>query len=158
MGWQGPTACCSCLRQELSVFAGAVLLGPCRRRVPGRQVGLVYRGLPLQLRPSPARLQVLDVITDSVHNFDEVNVATALHRLAKLQPPNQSHQPPSIIYTNQFQQLIYATRTLLSRFEAQAVSNTVRPWTSPPVINCSTGRRCPGQPAAKLHGQGCWLL
>ena len=88
-------------------------------------------GLTLQLRHSPARLQVLDIITDSVHNFDEVNVATALHRLAKLQPPNQSHQPPPIIYSNQFQQLIYATRTLLSRFEAQAISNTVRPCTVP---------------------------
>jgi hypothetical protein len=69
--------------------------------------------------------QVLDCISDSVHQFDEVNVATALHRLAKLQPPNLSHQPPSIIYTNQFQQICYAIRTLLDRFEAQAVSNTL---------------------------------
>ncbi len=69
--------------------------------------------------------QILDIIAESVHQFDEVNVATALHRLAKLQPPNLSNQPPSIIYTNQFQQLIYAIKTLLDRFEAQAVSNTL---------------------------------
>ena len=69
--------------------------------------------------------QILDIIADSVHQFDEVNVATALHRLAKLQPPNLSNQPPSIIYTNQFQQLIYAIKTLLDRCEAQAVSNTL---------------------------------
>ncbi len=69
--------------------------------------------------------QILDIIAESVHQFDEVNVATALHRLAKLQPPNLSNQPPSIIYTNQFQQLIYAIKTLLDRFEAQAVSNTM---------------------------------
>ena len=69
--------------------------------------------------------QVLDIIAESVHHFDEVNVATALHRLAKLQPPNLSSHPPAIIYTNQFQQLIYAIKTLLDRFEAQAVSNTL---------------------------------
>ena len=69
--------------------------------------------------------QILDIIAECVHQFDEVNVATALHRLAKLQPPNLSNQPPSIIYTNQFQQLIYAIKTLLDRFEAQAVSNTL---------------------------------
>ena len=69
--------------------------------------------------------QILDIIAEFVHQFDEVNVATALHRLAKLQPPNLSNQPPSIIYTNQFQQLIYAIKTLLDRFEAQAVSNTM---------------------------------
>lgn len=69
--------------------------------------------------------QILDIISDSVHQFDEVNVATALHRLAKLQPPNLSNHPPAIIYTNQFQQLIYAIKILLHRFEAQAVSNTL---------------------------------
>ena len=69
--------------------------------------------------------QILDIIAESVQQFDEVNVATALHRLAKLQPPNLSNQPPSIIYTNQFQQLIYAIKALLDRFEAQAVSNTL---------------------------------
>ena len=69
--------------------------------------------------------QILDIIAECVHQFDEVNVATALHRLAKLQPPNLSNQPPSIIYTNQFQQLIYAIKTLLEQFEAQAVSNTM---------------------------------
>lgn len=69
--------------------------------------------------------QILDIIAESVHQFDEVNLATALHRLAKLQPPNLSHHPPAIIYTNQFQQLIYAIKTLLDRFEAQAVSNTL---------------------------------
>lgn len=69
--------------------------------------------------------QILDIISDAVHQFDEVNVATALHRLAKLQPPNMSNQPPAIVYTNQFQQLIYAIKALLERFEAQAVSNTM---------------------------------
>ena len=69
--------------------------------------------------------QILDIIAQSVRQFDEVNVATALHRLAKLQPPNLSNHPPAVIYTNQFQQLIYAIQTLLDRFEAQAVSNTM---------------------------------
>lgn len=69
--------------------------------------------------------QILDIIAEAVHQFDEVNVATALHRLAKLQPPNLSNQPPSIIYTNQFQQLLFAIKALLDRFEAQAVSNTM---------------------------------
>ena len=69
--------------------------------------------------------QILDIIAEAVHQFDEVNVATALHRLAKLQPPNLSNQAPSFMYTNQFQQLIYAIKTLLDRFEAQAVSNTM---------------------------------
>ena len=109
------------------------------------------------MRHSPARLQVLDIITDSVHNFDEVNVATALHRLAKLQPPNQSHQSPSIVYTNQFQQLIYATRTLLSRFEAQAVSNTVRPCIVPCFLR-STAAQAAADMASLLRGQACWIL
>lgn len=69
--------------------------------------------------------QILDIIAESVHQFDEVNVATALHRLAKLQPPNMSNHPPSVVYTAQFQQLIYAIKTLLDCFEAQAVSNTL---------------------------------
>lgn len=69
--------------------------------------------------------QILDIIADAIHQFDEVNLATALHRLAKLQPPNMSNQPPAIVYTNQFQQLIYAIKALLERFEAQAVSNTM---------------------------------
>ena len=69
--------------------------------------------------------QILDIISQAVHQFDEVNVATALHRLAKLQPPNTSNQPPAIVYTNQFQQLIYAIKALMDCFEAQAVSNTM---------------------------------
>lgn len=69
--------------------------------------------------------QILDIFSDAVHQFDEVNVATALHRLAKLQPPNMSNQPPAIVYTNQFQQLIHAIKALLDCFEAQAVSNTM---------------------------------
>lgn len=69
--------------------------------------------------------QILDIIAEAVHQFDEVNVATALHRLAKFQPPNLSSQPPAIVHTNQFQQLIYAIKILLDRFEAQAVSNTL---------------------------------
>lgn len=69
--------------------------------------------------------QILDIIAEAVHQFDEVNIATALHRLAKLQPPNMSNQPPAIVYTNQFQQLINAIKALLDRFEAQAVSNTL---------------------------------
>ena len=70
-------------------------------------------------------MQVLDCVADSVHYFDEVNVATALHRLAKLQPPSPSGQPCPVIYADQFQQLVLAIKRLLPRFEAQAVSNTM---------------------------------
>ena len=57
--------------------------------------------------------------------FDEVNVATALHRLAKLQPPGPSGQSSPIVFADQFQQLVSAVSRLLHRFEAQAVSNTM---------------------------------
>jgi len=57
--------------------------------------------------------------------FDEVNVATALHRLAKLQPPGPGSHPSPIIYADQFQQLVDAVSRLLPQFEAQAVSNTM---------------------------------
>ncbi len=70
-------------------------------------------------------MQVLDIVAESVDNFDEVNVATALHRLAKLQPPNNSGQQSPIVYTEQFQKLVFAIKRLLHRFEAQAVSNTM---------------------------------
>ncbi|KAK9819771.1 hypothetical protein WJX72_002182 [[Myrmecia] bisecta] len=69
--------------------------------------------------------QVLDVIADSVQHFDEVNVATSLHRLAKLQPNTGSNQCSALVYTPQFQQLVAAIKRLLHRFEAQAVSNTM---------------------------------
>ena len=64
-------------------------------------------------------------MAESVDHFDEVNVATALHRLAKLQPPNNSGQQSPIVYAEQFKQLIAAIKRLLHRFEAQAVSNTM---------------------------------
>ena len=58
--------------------------------------------------------------------FDEVNVATALHRLAKLQPPNNSGgQASPVIYADHFQQLVIAIKRQLHRFEAQAISNTM---------------------------------
>ena len=70
-------------------------------------------------------MQVLDCVSQNVHVFDEVNVATALHRLAKLQPPGPSSHPSPIVYADQFQQLVAAVSRLLHRFEAQAVSNTM---------------------------------
>ncbi|KAK9812353.1 hypothetical protein WJX73_004610 [Symbiochloris irregularis] len=69
--------------------------------------------------------QVLDVVAESVNVFDEVNVATALHRLAKLQPHNPGAQPSPVIYADHFQQLVLAIKRQLHRFEAQAVSNTL---------------------------------
>lgn len=68
-------------------------------------------------------------MADCVTLFDEVNVATALHRLAKLQPQAPGGQPSPVVYANQFQQLVTAARVLLPRFEAQAVSNTM--WGEP---------------------------
>ena len=74
--------------------------------------------------------------------FDEVNVATALHRLAKLQPPGPGSHPSPIIYADQFQQLVAAVGRLLPQFEAQAVSNTmwgeVSPSTGSPARYAST--------------------
>ncbi|KAK9840626.1 hypothetical protein WJX81_005387 [Elliptochloris bilobata] len=69
--------------------------------------------------------QVLDVVGESVALFDEVNVATALHRLAKLQPPGTSGPQSPIVYADQFQALVEAVQRLLDRFEAQAISNTL---------------------------------
>ena len=72
-----------------------------------------------------SRPQVLDVVGESVALFDEVNVATALHRLAKLQPPGTSGPQSPIVYADQFQALVEAVQRLLDRFEAQAISNTL---------------------------------
>ena len=69
--------------------------------------------------------QVLDVIASSVHVFDEVNVATALHRLAKLQPPLGAAGPAQLFSSDPFQRLVGAASRLLPRFGAQAVSNTL---------------------------------
>eukprot|EP00884_Botryococcus_braunii_P015817 jgi/Botrbrau1/2919/Bobra.0036s0052.1 len=69
--------------------------------------------------------RVLDVVAESVESFDEVNVATALHRLAKLQPPNSSGNQSPIVFTPQFRELVFAIKRLLKRFESQAVSNTM---------------------------------
>lgn len=65
------------------------------------------------------------MVAESVGSFDEVNVATALHRLAKLQPPNGGGGASPIVYADQFQQLVSSIRRQLHRFEAQAVSNTL---------------------------------
>ncbi|KAK9814919.1 hypothetical protein WJX73_002051 [Symbiochloris irregularis] len=69
--------------------------------------------------------QVLDIVAESVNVFDEVNVATALHRLAKLQPPASAGQASPVIYADHFQQLVVAIKRQLQRFEAQAISNTL---------------------------------
>lgn len=79
-------------------------------------------------------LQVLDCIADSVQYFDEVNVATALHRLAKLQPPSHAGQTNPVIFAPQFHQLVASVRKLLDRFEAQAISNTM--WGE--ALRCSS--------------------
>lgn len=76
--------------------------------------------------------QVLDVVGESVALFDEVNVATALHRLAKLQPPGTSGPQSPIVYADQFQALVEAVQRLLDRFEAQAISNTL--WGAQPPL------------------------
>lgn len=78
-----------------------------------------------QLQNLWATAQVLDVVGESVALFDEVNVATALHRLAKLQPPGTSGPQSPIVYADQFQALVEAVQRLLDRFEAQAISNTL---------------------------------
>ena len=79
--------------------------------------------------------QVLDVVGESVALFDEVNVATALHRLAKLQPPGTSGPQSPIVYADQFQALVEAVQRLLDRFEAQAISNTL--WGAPRALHLS---------------------
>lgn len=85
-------------------------------------------------------MQVLDVVADSVGVFDEVNVATALHRLAKLQPPNSTGQASPVIYADHFQQLVIAIQRQLHRFEAQAVSNTL--WGEPALRLCHPPCTC----------------
>lgn len=70
------------------------------------------------------------MVSESIGSFDEVNVATALHRLAKLQPLNTPGPANPIIYADPFQQLVLAIKRQLHRFEAQAVSNTL--WGTPP--------------------------
>ena len=64
-------------------------------------------------------------MTTSVHLFDEVNVATALHRLAKLQPPMGTGGAAQLFASEPFQRLVAAVSTLLPRFGSQAVSNTL---------------------------------
>lgn len=69
--------------------------------------------------------QLLDIIAESSIYFDEVNVATALHRLARLHcTASNSNAAAVIVNTDQFKVLLSAIAKLLPRFEAQAVSNT----------------------------------
>ena len=79
-------------------------------------------------------LQILDEVNEWVKVFDEVNVATALHRLAKLQPPGTAGPQSPVLRSGSFQLLVDACQRLVPRFEAQAVSNTLwgeAPHTSP---------------------------
>ena len=69
--------------------------------------------------------QILDEVAEWVKVFDEVNVATALHRLAKLQPPGTAGPQSPVLRSAAFQLLIEASQRLVPRFEAQAVSNTL---------------------------------
>ncbi|CAL5220538.1 g2573 [Coccomyxa viridis] len=69
--------------------------------------------------------QVLEEVGEWVHAFDEVNVATALHRLAKLQPPGTAGPQSPVLRSGAFQLLVEACQRLVPRFEAQAVSNTL---------------------------------
>ncbi len=91
-----------------------------RAATPGRADGTIQKREAWR-----AARQVLDVVGESVALFDEVNVATALHRLAKLQPPGTSGPQSPIVYADQFQALVEAVQRLLDRFEAQAISNTL---------------------------------
>ena len=70
-------------------------------------------------------IQVLEEVGEWVHAFDEVNVATALHRLAKLQPPGTAGPQSPVLRSGAFQLLVEACQRLVPRFEAQAVSNTL---------------------------------
>ena len=70
-------------------------------------------------------LQVLEEVAEWVKVFDEVNVATALHRLAKLQPPGTAGPQSPVLRSAAFQLLVEACQRLVPRFEAQAVSNTM---------------------------------
>jgi len=105
-----------------------------RAATPGRADGTIQKREAWR-----AARQVLDVVGESVALFDEVNVATALHRLAKLQPPGTSGPQSPIVYADQFQALVEAVQRLLDRFEAQAISNTLwgargpRPPPPPPA-------------------------
>jgi hypothetical protein len=69
--------------------------------------------------------QVLEEAREWVKVFDEVNVATALHRLAKLQPPGTAGPQSPVLRSAAFQLLVDACQRLVPRFEAQAVSNTL---------------------------------
>ncbi|BDA49701.1 probable RAP domain-containing protein, chloroplastic [Coccomyxa sp. Obi] len=69
--------------------------------------------------------QILDEVAEWVKVFDEVNVATALHRLAKLQPPGTAGPQSPVLRSASFQLLVEASQRLVPRFEAQAVSNTL---------------------------------
>lgn len=69
--------------------------------------------------------QILDEVAEWVKVFDEVNVATALHRLAKLQPPGTAGPQSPVLRSTSFQLLVEASQRLVPRFEAQAVSNTL---------------------------------
>ena len=52
-------------------------------------------------------------------------MATALHRLAKLQPPGTAGPQSPVLRSASFQLLVEASQRLVPRFEAQAVSNTL---------------------------------
>jgi hypothetical protein len=113
---------CSLLGQRLSLIAVPDLdkLSP-----PQGIASPSHSPLHFCQKLSTPPAQVLDCVGQSVQMFDEVNVATALHRLAKLQPPGPGSHPSPIIYADQFQQLVAAVGRLLPQFEAQAVSNTM---------------------------------
>ena len=63
--------------------------------------------------------QVLEEVAEWVKVFDEVNVATALHRLAKLQPPGTAGPQSPVLRSAAFQLLVEACQRLVPRFEAQ---------------------------------------
>ncbi len=75
---------------------------------------------------------MLDEVAEWVKVFDEVNVATALHRLAKLQPPGTAGPQSPVLRSASFQLLVDACQRLVPRFEAQAVSNTL--WGAPSLL------------------------
>ena len=79
----------------------------------------------LQLMWLHVGTQVLEEVGEWVKVFDEVNVATALHRLAKLQPPGSAGPQSPVLRSAAFQLLVEACQRLVPRFEAQAVSNTL---------------------------------
>ena len=93
---------------------------PFSSRCPGL---LGCPGCSVELRLCCA--QVLEEVGEWVKVFDEVNVATALHRLAKLQPPGTAGPQSPVLRSAAFQLLVEACQRLVPRFEAQAVSNTM---------------------------------